>query len=120
MAYYQRVRKNFLTEDDIQFILANTDLQREAIMNCYNMFIKSCPSGRLDKHAFINFYKQLIHGDHADEQKFCTFVFNVFDTDGNGYIEFGEFMIGFWIRSSANLKDKLSWLFDVYDMDKSG
>jgi Ca2+-binding EF-hand superfamily protein len=113
-------RKNGLTEDDINFIVANTDLKRDTIIDCYNVFKNNCPSGKLDKPAFVYFYKQLIRGDHADEQKFCSFVFNVFDTDGNGFIEFGEFMIGFWIRSRANMKDKLSWLFDVYDCDKSG
>jgi Ca2+-binding EF-hand superfamily protein len=55
-----------------------------------------------------------------EEERFCDLVFQVFDTDSNGYIDFGEFLIAFWIRSRGSLKDKLGWLFDLYDVDRSG
>jgi Ca2+-binding EF-hand superfamily protein len=44
----------------------------------------------------------------------------VFDTDSNGYIDFSEFLIAFWIRSKGSLKDKLAWLFEIYDTDRTG
>ncbi len=29
-------------------------------------------------------------------------------------------MIAFWIRAKGSLKEKLAWLFDLYDIDKNG
>ena len=37
--------------------------------------------------------------------------------DKNDFIDFGEFLIAFWIRCDSDLKNKLEWLFDLYDAD---
>jgi Ca2+-binding EF-hand superfamily protein len=108
-----------LSEDDIQFIMANTDLERDRIVAWHDDFRRKCPNNRIDKAMFVSFYKNLIPGEHPDEDKFCEAVFEAFDSDGNGYIDFGEFLISFWIRARGSLKDKLAWLFDVYDTDRS-
>ncbi len=118
--YNRRPVGNDLSEDDIQFILANTDFERDKVIEWYANFRQKCPSGKLDKNDFICFYRQLIRGNHPDEDAYCSAVFDVFDSDGNGLIDFGEFLIAFWIRAKGNIKDKLSWLFDIYDLDKSG
>lgn len=109
-----------LTEDDIQFIMANTDFDREKVIKWYDDFIKKCPQGKMNKRQFVDFYKKLIKGEHPDEDKFCEAVFEVFDSDGNGTVDFAEFLIAFWVRARGSVKEKLAWLFDVYDCDKSG
>jgi Ca2+-binding EF-hand superfamily protein len=119
MASERNTHKTDLTDDDIEFIMANTDFDREKILQWYNDFKRQCPSGRLNKEEFIKFYKKLIKGDHPDEDRFCAAVFDVFDSDGNGSIDFGEFLIAFWVRAKGSVKDKLAWLFDIYDCDKS-
>jgi Ca2+-binding EF-hand superfamily protein len=78
-----------LTEDDIQFIMANTDLERDRIIAWHDDFRRKCPNNRIDKAMFVSFYKNLIPGDHPDEDKFCEAVFEAFDSDANGYIDFG-------------------------------
>lgn len=119
MSADRKTQKTDLSDEDIEFIMANTDFDREKILQWYEEFKRQCPSGRLDKQQFIAFYKKLIKGDHPDEDKFCEAVFDVFDTDGNGTVDFGEFLIAFWIRAKGNVKDKLAWLFDIYDTDNS-
>lgn len=116
----RRTHKADLNEDDIQFIMANTDFDREKVLQWYSDFQKKCPDGKLSKRQFVDFYKKLIKGDHPDEEKFCEAVFDVFDSDGNGTVDFAEFLIAFWVRAKGSVKDKLAWLFDVYDCDKSG
>lgn len=111
---------NSLTEDDIHFIIANTDFDRGKVLEWYDDFRRKCPSGKLNKRQFIDFYKKLIRGDHPDEEQFCAAVFEVFDSDGNGTIDFPEFLIAFWVRAKGNVREKLTWLFDIYDCDKSG
>lgn len=111
--------KSSLNEEDIEFIIANTDFDRNQILEWHNEFRQKCPNNLLDKANFVKFYKSLIPGDSNAEDKFCEHVFNAFDTDNNGFIDFSEFLIAFWIRAKGSLKDKLNWLFDIYDTDKS-
>ncbi|RNA32884.1 neuronal calcium sensor 2 [Brachionus plicatilis] len=119
MNYRRDSAKKNLSEDDIEFIAANTDFDRNQILEWYEEFRQKCPNNQLNKASFVKFYKSLIPGDSKAEDSFCEHVFSAFDTDNNGYIDFSEFLIAFWIRSKGSLKDKLNWLFDIYDMDKS-
>ena len=92
MASHERIKKSDLIEDDIQFIMANTDFTRDQVMKWFDEFKIQCPSGRLNRQEFIRFYKKLIKGDHADEEQFCSAVFDVYDQDGNySHLEKFEF-----------------------------
>lgn len=110
-----------LTEDDIIFIMANTDFTRAKIIEWHAQFIKQCPLGKINRKEFVQFYKQLTPGNdnNIDEDRFCEYVFKAFDSDNNGYVDFAEFLQSFWIRAKGNLREKLSWLFSVYDSDSN-
>jgi len=112
--------KTDLTEEDIQFIMSNTDFSREHVEKWFATFKKQCPNCLLDKSSFIDFYKNLIPGNSEVKDEFAEVVFQAFDADNNGYVDFGEFLIAFWIKAKGSLKSKLEWLFEVYDFDKSG
>jgi len=50
----------------------------------------------------------------------CDHVFRAFDVDGNGFVEFGEFLLGFAICSRGNLQSRLDYAFECYDIDSNG
>ena len=50
----------------------------------------------------------------------CDHVFRAFDKDGNGYVEFGEFLIGLAICSRGDLRQRLDYAFECYDIDSDG
>jgi len=110
--------KNILTEEEINLLLANTQYTKEQIIQWHSGFLKDCPKGELDKKKFTEVYKEFYPQGKAD--KFCGQVFNVFDVDHSGKIDFTEFLIAISVSTQGDVKKKLHLAFQMYDNDHNG
>ena len=119
-------RSERLTKEDVIFLKANTNYDEETIQvifwsdptlisrsdnfqEWYKGFISDCPNGKLSPAAFVKIYSQCFPSGNARD--FCDHIFRTFDTDGNGYIDFREFLLAIDITSSGTAEEKLGWAF---------
>ena len=56
----------------------------------YNGFQKDCPTGKLAKSEFTRIFIKLF--PHGDARNFAHHVFTTFDENGDGALEFNEFL----------------------------
>ena len=72
----------------------------------------STSSGRVDKASFLRYFP--LPGMMGER------LFAVFDRDGNGSIDFPEFLTGLSMIYHGTMDDKKKFLFDMYDLDGNG
>lgn len=107
-----------LSRDELTSLKKSTYFDRRELQQWYKGFLRDCPSGQLTKPEFIKIYKQFFpFGDPSD---FSNYVFNVFDNDKNGQIDFTEFICALSITSRGSLEEKLVWAFQLYDLNNDG
>jgi Ca2+-binding EF-hand superfamily protein len=82
-----------LTEADYQFLEHQTNHSRAEIKAIFELFSNDNRDLKLDKKEFCRLYIQL-RPERADTlDEISEFVFNAFDTDHNGSVDFNEFMV---------------------------
>ncbi|KAG2224015.1 hypothetical protein INT45_009601 [Circinella minor] len=110
-----------LSPEQLSDLQKCTYFDKKELQQWYKGFLKDCPSGQLDKTEFQKIYKQFF--PFGDPSRFADYVFNVFDGDKNGTIDFKEFICALSITSRGRVDEKLickSLFIQLYDIDNDG
>uniref|UniRef100_A0A4W6EXM7 Visinin-like protein 1 n=1 Tax=Lates calcarifer TaxID=8187 RepID=A0A4W6EXM7_LATCA len=90
-----------LTPEVMEDLVKNTEFNEHELKQWYKGFLKDCPSGRLNLEEF-------------------PAAFITFDKNGDGTIDFREFICALSITSRGSFEQKLNWAFNMYDLDGDG
>ena len=112
-----KISKNNLTEEDLEMLHKLSGKPKEEITFWFEHFIKECPTGKLDREKFVEYYKLFRKNENVEE--IALRCFYAFDADKNDYVDFGEFLIAYAATSGADQREKLRYAFDVYDVDNN-
>merc|ERR1712150_49194 len=96
-------------------------LTQDEIIKAYKGFIADYPEGKITHEKLKEIYSRIPtttrNGDSGD---FIEHVFRTFDENGDGMINFKEFVVALSMTRRSSLSTKLSWIFSVYDIDSNG
>ena len=107
-----------LNPEQIDDLKVNTQFTDAEIKEWYKAFTMDFPSGRLNRTQFKKLYSNLF--PNGDESKFVEHAFKNFDVDGDGFVDFREFMLAMSITSKGDPEQRMEWAFSMYDLDGDG
>jgi len=108
-----------LSSEDLKELAKQTNCSDKEIKKFYKNFKKNQPDGKLTKEQFEDLYKKFF--PEGDAANFAEHSFKTFDKDGDGTLDFHEFMLALSITTSrGTFQQKLKWAYNMYDLDGDG
>lgn len=105
--------------EDLDYIAQHTSVSREDVSMRFDAFIKHHPDGKINRKDFRSMITTC-YPEMNNCKKLEKHIFRMYDTDGDGTIDFREFMILLYIMSSGTAEENLGQIFRIFDKNNDG
>lgn len=113
-----RRQKVLLDPKVLAYLEKNTQADGEKLRAQFDNFIEKHPSGNINRKDFGEFVKECY--PDKDYTKIEKKLFNMYDTDRDGAINFKEFMMALHIMAEGSPEENLRQIFKVFDDSNDG
>merc|ERR1712083_487294 len=110
--------KPVLREEDIAALSQSSELDEAQVREAFDSFVAEHPNGRMKPKDFTAMMSQAL--PKKDASKMEKHVFRAYDTNNDGYIDFVEFMVIYYIMSDGTPEEVLGKIFRVFDVNGDG
>ena len=107
-----------LSNEDRDRLAYQTKWHPYAVESEYKKFIKRHPDGKILKQDFSHEMQSAI--PYTNALKLEQLVFQVFDQNKDGFIDFKEYMLVFHLLVDGSAEEKTRKVFQLCDKDKDG
>ncbi|XP_078611991.1 neuronal calcium sensor 1-like [Branchiostoma floridae x Branchiostoma japonicum] len=98
-----------------------TNFNEKEVRQWQSLFLKDCPDGSLSRDKFVAFYCAFFESVNDQEKvSLARQIFRTFDQDGDGQVDFPEFLRGMSALLRGTTAQRLRWAFSMYDIDNNG
>merc|ERR1711910_121780 len=108
-----------LRDEDVAVLCQSSGLSEEDVREQFNAFITEHPNGKMKKKDFGEMMKKALpQRDDADKME--KHMFRVYDANDDGYVDFVEFMMIYYIMSDGTPEEVLAKIFRMFDVNSDG
>merc|ERR1712183_1015609 len=110
--------KPVLRPGDISALAKSSGLDEDQVKQAFDSFIAEHPDGHMKPKDFWEMMQKAL--PKKDASKMERHVFRIYDSNNDGYIDFTEFMLIFFIMSDGSPEEVLTKIFRVFDVNSDG
>ena len=111
-------REPFIRDEDIEALAKSSGMEKEEVQKAFDNFIAEHPNGKMKPADFRKMMSQAM--PKKDAGKMEKHVFRVYDSNNDGYIDFVEFMVIFYVMPDGSPEEVLGKIFRVFDVNSDG
>merc|ERR1711936_1477463 len=110
--------KPVLREEDITALSKSSGLDEAQVKEAFDAFVAEHPNGKMKPIDFREMMSKAL--PKKDASKMEKHVFRIYDSNNDGYIDFTEFMLIFFLMSEGAPEEALTKIFRVFDVNSDG
>merc|ERR1711970_1006278 len=110
--------KPVLREEDIATLVKSSGLDEAQVKDAFDSFVAEHPNGKMKPKDFREMMSKAL--PKKDASKMEKHVFRIYDSNNDGYTDFSEFMLIFFIMSDGTPEEVLEKIFRVFDVNSDG